>query len=270
MASSASVARCLAVVANQERIRRRKTLVIAAAVAGLGVWSAHGTQFNVHELFIGIPQILDLLGRMLPPDLSVLPRLIHPLVQTLEMALLGTTFAVIVVLPLAFLAATNTAPHPICSIAIRLMISVLRTVPELIWAMLLVTAVGLGPFPGVMAIMLHTIGGLGKLYYEAIEESPPGVIEAMQAMGVSRFRTIWYGIVPSILPGLLSNTLFYWEYNNRASTVLGLVGAGGIGFALTRALADFEYREVTTCLILIVLVLVVIEWLGADLRRRII
>jgi phosphonate transport system permease protein len=269
-ASAASVARSLAAVADHQRARRRKALLIVTVIGVLGLWAAHGTQFNIPKLITGVPQIVDLLGRMLPPDLTVLPRLAHPLLETLEMALLGTTFAVIVALPLAFLAATNTAPHAAVSVVVRLAVSVLRTVPELIWAMVLVTAVGLGPFPGVIALTLHTIGGHGKLYYEAVEASPRGVVEAMDAMGVGRFRTIWYGIVPSILPGLLSNTLFYWEYNNRASTVLGLVGAGGIGFALTRALADFQYHEVTTCLILIVLILIVIDRVSADLRRRII
>jgi phosphonate transport system permease protein len=152
----------------------------------------------------------------------------------------------------------------------RILIGSLRTVPELVWAMILVTAVGLGPFPGVIALTLHTIGGLGKFYYEAIESSSPGLIEAMQATGASRFKVIWFGVLPNVLPVMMSSTLFYWEYNNRASTVLGLVGAGGIGLALTHAMSDFRYREAVTCLILIVLILVVIDRFSAWLRSRII
>ena len=173
-------------------------------------------------------------------------------------------------MPLAFLAAVNTTPTPLVSVTVRLFIGVFRTVPELIWAMVLVTAVGLGPFPGVLALVLHSIGGLGKFYYEAIESADPGVMEAMEAAGASRFKMIWYGVMPNVIPVMMSSTLFYWEYNNRASTVLGLVGAGGIGLALTQALQDFRYPEVVTCLILIVLILVVIDRISAYLRGKII
>src|SRR3546814_840156 len=182
------------------------------------------------------------------------------------MALLGTTIPILVVLPLAFLSAVNTTPHPAVSVVSRILVGTLRTVPELVWAMLLVSAVGLGPFPGVLALTLHTTGGLGKFYYEAIEAVDPGVMEAMEAAGASRIMVIWFGVLPNALPIMMSTTLFYWEYNNRASTVLGLVGAGGIGLALTHALQDFRYPEVTTCLILIVLILIVIDRISAFLR----
>ncbi|MBT7941975.1 MAG: phosphonate ABC transporter, permease protein PhnE [Alphaproteobacteria bacterium] len=257
-------------VLEERRVTRRQYAIIAMVVLAATLWSAWGTEFNVPKLIEGLPLIYNLGERMLPPDFTILEDLVGPMVETLEMALLGTTIPIFFALPLAFLTAVNTAPSPMVSVLVRLFIGVFRTVPELIWAMVLVTAVGLGPFPGVLALTLHTIGGLGKFYYEAIESADPGVMEAMEAAGASRFKVIWFGVMPNVLPVMMSSTLFYWEYNNRASTVLGLVGAGGIGLALTHALQDFRYPEVVTCLILIVLILVVIDRISAFLRGKII
>jgi phosphonate transport system permease protein len=249
---------------------RRRHFAIAVVVVIVALWAARGTGFDPVKLAVGLPQFFELLGRMLPPDLDMLTRIGGPLLQTLEMALIGTTAGMVIALPLAFLAAGNTTPNAAFGTVLRMLIAALRTVPELIWAMVLVTAVGLGPFPGIIALTLHTIGGLGKLYYEAIESVPAGAQEAMTAVGAGRLRTILFGVMPNALPLLISNTLFYWEYNNRASTILGLVGAGGIGFALTNSIAGFNYREATTCLIAIVLILTVIDRLSASLRRRVI
>jgi phosphonate transport system permease protein len=257
-------------VAERRRVSRRQYALIAVVVLIAALWSAWGTEFNVPKLMTGMPAMYDLGARMMPPDVKVLPSLFWPMIETLEMALLGTTFPIFFALPLAFLAAVNVSPHPLVSAVIRLLIGTFRTVPELIWAMVLVTAVGLGPFPGVVALTLHSIGGLGKFYYEAIEATDPGVLDAMKAAGASRFKVIWFGVMPNVIPLMMSSTLFYWEYNNRASTVLGLVGAGGVGLALTQALADFRYNEVITCLALIVLILVVIDRFSAYLRGRII
>lgn len=254
----------------ERQATQRQFIIGAFVVATASLWAAWGTDFNLAKLAMGLPSFVELMGRMLPPDIHVLPNLMGPMIETLEMALLGTTIPIFIALPLAFLSAVNTTPHPVVSAVVRTLVGALRTVPELIWAMVLVTAVGLGPFPGVIALTLHSIGGLGKFYYEAIESIDPGIMEAMEAAGANRFKVILYGIMPNVLPLMMSSTLFYWEYNNRASTVLGLVGAGGIGLALTHALQDFRYQEVMTCLILIVLILVFIDRFSAFLRGRII
>lgn len=257
-------------VVAQRKATQRQFLLGGLIVITAAIWAAWGTEFSLVKLANGLPAFFDLMGRMLPPDINVVPSLMGPMIETLEMALLGTTIPIFFALPLAFLSAINTTPHPLVSILVRTLIGALRTVPELIWAMVLVTAVGLGPFPGVIALTLHSIGGLGKFYYEAIESTDPGIMEAMEATGANRFKVILYGVMPNVLPLMMSSTLFYWEYNNRASTVLGLVGAGGIGLALTHALQDFRYTEVMTCLIMIVLILVVIDRFSAFLRGRII
>jgi phosphonate transport system permease protein len=250
--------------------QRLRHLFIVALVLAVTVWSAYGTSFSVMKLASGVPQIADLLGRMLPPDAGVLRNIGWPLLQTLEMALVGTALGTVIAVPVAFLAATNTTPHRALGTIVRLLVGALRTVPELIWAMILVTAVGLGPFPGIIALALHTIGGLGKLQYEAIESIAPGPLEAMLAVGAGRTKTILFGVAPLAMPLFLSNALFYWEYNNRASSVLGLVGAGGIGFTLMQSVADFRYPAALTCVRAIVVVLAIIDRLSAVLRQRII
>lgn len=255
---------------EDRRARRKRHAAIVIGVAALSLWAAWGTAFNPVKLAAGLPQIAELAGRMFPPDAAILRKIGGPLLQTLEMAFLGTVLGTVVIVPIAFLTATNTTPSRVLGAVMRIVIGALRTVPELIWAMILVTAVGLGPFPGIIALALHTIGGLGKLQYEAIEGVPPGPLEAMAAAGAGRVKTILFGVVPLALPHFLSNTLFYWEYNNRASSVLGLVGAGGIGFTLTQSVADFRYHEALTCVLAIIVVLAAIDRLSAVLRRRII
>ena len=197
-------------VTERRRAARRQAFTIGAVIVAVAGWAAWGTDVSIGNLLSGMPAFFDLIGRMLPPDLSILGRLAGPMVETLEMALIGTTLPIVFALPLAFLCAVNTSPHPLVSVVVRALVGALRTVPELIWAMVLVTAVGLGPFPGVLALCLHTIGGLGKFYYEAIEATDPGVMEAMQAAGANRFKVIWFGVMPNVLPVMMSSTLFYW------------------------------------------------------------
>lgn len=253
---------------------RRKTLLdwflIAAILVAVGGWSAWGTNFNILTLIEGLPNIYKLGGRMLPPDLEIIPTLGGPLIETVQMALLGTTIPIFFAVPLALFCATNTRRNHTLGNILRILLNALRTIPELLWAMLLVSAVGLGPFPGTLALILHTTGGLGKFYYEIVETVDPGVVEAMEATGAGRFKVFWFGIIPSTLPNLISVALLYWDYNNRAATILGLVGAGGIGLTLTFAIQDFQYKEAVTCLIAIVLILTVIDRISAAVRSRVI
>jgi phosphonate transport system permease protein len=253
--------------------KRKQKVTFVFIILGLAVvflWASWGTGFNIPKLIVGIPHIYRLALRMLPPGTEILSRLVSPTIETIQMAFLGTLIPIFFVIPLSLMAALNTSPHPLIGYTTRILMNTLRSVPELIWALLLVSAVGLGPFPGVLALTLHTIGGLGKYYYEAIEAVDRNVIEAMEATGADRFKVIWFGILPTSLPVMMSSTLWYYEYNNRSSTILGLVGAGGIGLALTHAFQDFRYPEAITCLIIIVLIVTVVDRLSAYLRARII
>ena len=255
---------------DRRRQIRLQRLLVATVILAVAGWSAWGTDFNIARLLAGLPAINKLAGRMLPPNMEILGELGGPLIETLQMALLGTTIPIFFALPLALFAAANTRANRVTGGAARVLLHTLRTIPELLWALLLVSAVGLGAFPGVLALTLHTTGGLGKFYYEAIEAVDPGVIEAMKATGAGRFKIIWFGILPHCLPILMSSTLTYWDYNNRAATILGLVGAGGIGLTLTHAIQDFRYPDAVTCLILIIAVLTVIDRISAALRARVI
>jgi len=257
-------------VLEGQRERRLRYALTLLGLVGVFIWASWGTGFNVPKLIGGLPHVYRLACRMLPPATEVLPRLVKPTIETIQMALLGTVIPLFFAIPLSLVAALNTGPHPAISYTTRIVLNTLRTVPELIWALLLVSAVGLGAFPGVLALTLHTIGGLGKYYYEAIEAVDPKVIEAVEATGANRFKVIWFGILPTCLPVMMSSTLWYYEYNNRASTILGLVGAGGIGLALTHAFQDFRYTEAVTCLIIIVLIVTVVDRVSAYLRARII
>lgn len=247
-----------------------RNVVLIGFLGTITVWSALGTEFSITRFASGIPQIIELLDRMFPPNLHILQSLVRPTIETLQMALLGSTLPLLFAFPLSFLAAANTSPSRILSAFIRVIPAFLRTIPDLVWAMILVSAVGLGPMPGVLALTLHTIGGLTKMFYEAIENTEQGVVQAMEALGVGRSRTILFAIIPNVLPAMISCTLLYWEYNNRAATVLGLVGAGGIGFTLTQALTDFRYRDMMMCLVVIIAILVAIDFFSAYLRKKII
>lgn len=267
--SSIEVARPMS---RQKRITYRRVCFLAAALSllGLTIWSAIGTEVSLGRLATGVPQIMALLERMFPPNLSMLSSLLWPTIETIEMALLGTTLPIFIAVPLSLLAASNTAPNQLILLCTRVVAAFLRTVPDLVWGMILVSAVGLGPMPGVLALTLHAIGGMTKLFYEAIESSEKGPIEAMHALGAGRIHTILFGVLPNVLPSMISSTLLYWEYNNRSAAVLGLVGAGGIGLAMTQALADFRYRDVSMCLLVIVVILVAIDFFSASLRKKVI
>ncbi len=174
----------------------------------------------------------EMINRALPPEWNYLPQLCIPLWETLNIATLGTLLGMAIALPTAFLAAHNTTLHPlVCQLAL-LFIVTSRSVNSLIWALLLVAIVEPGVLAGVIAIGLRSIGFIGKLFYEAIEKINPEPVEAITATGASQIQILSYAIVPQVLPSFVGISLFRWDINIRESTVLGLVGAGGIGFSL--------------------------------------
>jgi phosphonate transport system permease protein len=186
------------------------------------------------------------------------------------MALLGTTLAVFVALPFAVLAARNTAPHRYVYQATRLALNAKRAIPDIIFALIFVAAVGLGPFSGVLALAVGSFGSLAKLYAEAIEAIDPQQTLAVTATGATRAQTFAYGVVPQALPLMASYTLLYFEHNVRSATILGIVGAGGVGFVLSRYMALFQYQRLMGALILIVVAVTVIDRASDALRKRII
>jgi phosphonate transport system permease protein len=224
--------------------------------------------FDTGRLAEGLPSIADLVAEMLPPDFSEAGRWVRPLLDTLAMSVSGTALAVAFSLPLALLAARNTSPHPLAYRAARGLLNGLRTVPELILGIIFVAAVGFGPLPGVLALGLHSIGMVGKFFAEAVEHADEAPVQAVRASGASPLQVIVHGILPQVLPQLADTALYRWEYNFRASAVMGAVGAGGIGLELMAALRIMHYRSVSAILLLILVLVTLVDGLGSYLRRR--
>jgi phosphonate transport system permease protein len=216
-------------------------------------------------------QMQDIGSRMMPPAWSFVNELWLPLWETINIATLGTLIGLILAVPVAFLAARNTTPSIrfVRPIALLLIVGS-RSINSLIWALLLVAILGPGMFAGILAIAFRSIGFIGKLLYEAIEEIDTTQVEAIEATGASSAQTMAWGVVPQIAPTLAGISVFRWDINIRESTVLGLVGAGGIGVKLEGALNTLAWPKVTMLLIVILATVVVSEWVTAKVRERLI
>jgi len=216
-------------------------------------------------------QAADISDRMFPPALRYFPELLAPLWDTINIATLGTLIAIVIAVPVAFLAARNTTPSPrMVRPPALLTIVASRSINSLIWGLLLVTIVGPGVFAGVIAIALRSIGFIAKLLYEAIEEIDASQVDAITATGASPLQVLDYGVVPQVLPAFAGISVFRWDINIRESTVLGLVGAGGLGLKLQASLNTLAWSQVTTILLVIFATVAVSEWISARVRHAVI
>ncbi|QKV55471.1 phosphonate ABC transporter, permease protein PhnE [Comamonas antarctica] len=242
---------------------------LALALGWVLVWSAGGAQMSWGELAAGLPQIGDFLARSVPPDLGILPRLWAPALETLQIAIWGTLLSILLALPLSFIAASNLHSWHGLRRATRQFLNVVRSINELILALVFVSAVGLGPFPGVLALALHGMGMLGKFFAESIEEIDNGPLEALRSAGASQLQVIAFGVVPQAITAWIAVVLYRFEVNLRSATVLGMVGAGGLGFELVASLKLFRYQETATCIIVITLMVILADLASNALRSRI-
>lgn len=263
-----------------------RTIVIFVAALVTYSWGIAGTEARPSELADGIPNIWNFLVRLMPPqwaleDFTVavgswsitsfpIPEIMFAIVETIQMALIGTTLAIIISLPFGLLAARNVSPHRWIYQSTRLLLNMNRAVPDIIFALVFVAAVGLGPFSGVLALTIGAIGFMGKLYAEAIESIDPQQVQAVTATGANRIQTFIYGVVPQALPLVASYSLLLFEQNVRSATILGIVGAGGVGFVLSKYMALFQYQELMGALALIILVVTLIDRVSDAVRRRIV
>ncbi|MBX9749086.1 MAG: phosphonate ABC transporter, permease protein PhnE [Roseococcus sp.] len=236
--------------------------IIAVCAVALGITGF----FDAERFADGIPAMAQLFSEMVPPDFSRWRAWLKPLLDTLAMSIAGTALAVVISLPLALLAAPNVSPHPVVQHATRTLLAFLRSVPEIIMGILFVAAVGFGALPGVLALALHSVGMVGKFYAEAIEHVDPKPLEAARAAGATRFQVITHAVLPQVMPQLSDITIYRWEYHFRASAVLGIVGAGGIGFELIAALRLMSYDQVSAILLAILACVLVVDGIGARLR----
>jgi phosphonate transport system permease protein len=242
--------------------------VTMGAVVVLGQ-AAVVSRARPQDLVTGVNGMADILRRSFPPDVQNLRPALGGVLETFDIALLGTCIAIVLSLPLAALAAENVSPSRPVYVVARGIIAITRAVPDLVWALLFVTAVGLGPFPGVLALSVHSIGMLGRLFAETIEDIDMGPVQALTLTGASRVQVVTHAVVPGLLPGLLGIALFRLDENVRSSLVLGFVGAGGIGFLILTAMNLFQYRQVATLLILTYLLVMLVERVATIARNRI-
>lgn len=243
-------------------------LLVVLAAFLLHGWS-QGVRVDGASLAVGGGRLWDFLAQAFPPDLERLPAILRSLVLTFEMALLGTILGAALSLPLGILAARNTSPHRLLYAAARGFISVCRTIPDMVWGLIFVIAVGLGPEAGVLALAVDAMGFCGRFFAEAIEEADPGPLEALRSNGSPEHAVILGAVVPACVPSFVATTMFALESATRSSVVLGLVGAGGIGIELSTSMALLRYDEAMTIILLIFVVVLGVERTSSYLRRRI-
>jgi phosphonate transport system permease protein len=288
----------------------KKSLAAAAIGTLILLWSFQGAKIRPGELLEGVPQIITTLGRMLPPDFTKItsaknyffpqdlsvPELLLPVpldenlsqirrrwwyntfpqtvigatLETVQMALAGTFLALVAAFPLGFLAARNMTPHRYVYYAVRGALNLVRTIPDLALGLLFVAAVGLGAFAGTLALAIHTATVLGKLLSESAENIDEGVVEALRATGAGYPQILSFAVLPQILPDLISFTLYRLETNIRAASVLGLIGAGGIGYLMNTSFRTFQYQEAAAIVLILIALVMVVDYLSSHLRKLVV
>jgi len=250
----------------RETLSRQAWLIVIALAAA---WSLRELDIDWVFFADAHEQAVDLVVRMWPPSWSYLPRVIHPLIETIHIATLGTVIAVALSLPVAFLAARNTTLNRFTWLFGRFLLVASRSVNTVIWGLVFVAIFGPGPIAGICAVAARSVGFIAKLVAEAIEEIDAGQVEAVVATGASPAQVRLIGVLPQIKPVLLGTSVYRWDINIRESSVLGFVGAGGIGLHLYGSINQFAWRQVLVILIAIFVVVLISEAVSAIVRRKI-
>ena len=247
-----------------------KTLVTIAIFSFVLVFVVNDLEIDFIKLVTDSSKYFgDILSRMLPPDFSNLNELVYAMFETIEIAFLGTFIAIVLSIPLGLFSARNLAPNYFVYLICKTIVIFFRAIPEFIIAMILVIAIGFGAMPGVLALGLHTMGFLAKFYAEDIEHINKGPIDALKSSGATKSQIISFGVIPQILPSFVANNLYILDRNVRMATMLGIVGAGGIGYELQSSFRMFEYERVSAIIILIFVTIFIIDHLSAFIRSKI-
>ncbi|MBP0444084.1 phosphonate ABC transporter, permease protein PhnE [Roseomonas sp. SSH11] len=248
---------------------RLRALALFLASTGLLVFGLWRLEFSPSRLVDGFGQLVHFLGLMIPPDPGTWSRtmlILRGLSETLAIALLGTLGAALLAFPLGFLAAWNTSVNRLVQFLSRRVLDSVRGIDALIWALIWVSVVGLGPFAGVLAILTSDIGTFGKLYSEAIEAADRKAVEGVTASGGGKLHGIRFGVLPAVLPVMAGHVLYMFESNTRSSTIIGIVGAGGIGLMLSEMIRTLEWGVVSFIVLLILVTVAVIDTISGRLR----
>jgi phosphonate transport system permease protein len=247
-----------------------KTHVFILSLLAALIFVVVDLEINFIKLFSDSSKyFIDILNRMLPPDFSNFKGLIYAMFETIEIAFLGTFIAIILSIPVGLFSARNLAPNYLVFLIARIITIFFRAIPEFIIAMILVIAVGFGAIPGVLALGLHTMGFLAKFYAEDIEHVNKGPIEALKSSGASKRQIISFAVIPQIIPSFVANNLYILDRNIRMATMLGIVGAGGIGYELQSSFRMFEYQKVSAIIIIIFVAIFLIDHLSSFIRSKI-
>lgn len=250
----------------------KRAIAILGVVAAVAIYwtSLSISEFDPNRLAEGTPVMLHWLGKAWPPDTHGFDLLLYRAAETFAMALVGTSLGCTMALPLCLLAARNINRNVFSQQVVRVILNALRGTDTLIFAIIFVVAVGLGPFAGVLGVSLHTAGIVAKLWSEAIESVDEGPMQAAMLSGATRIKTISYALLPDVVPMLVSVGLYAIEFNVRASTVLGLVGAGGIGQELKNSVDLLNFPRIFTIVMVILAIVTFVDQVSAYIRRRLI
>ena len=266
-ADLAALARRHAATQGRSRLHRALPLLVVAAMAGLFLFGLYWLDFSLGRLFSGSVALARFVALMVPPSPNAqLWLLLQALFETLAIALLGTLTAAILAVPFGLLAARNVVSNPLVHFAVRRLLDTIRSIDTLVWALMWIAVVGLGPFAGVLAIASSDFGAFGKLFSEAIEATDDRAVEGLRSAGAPRSAEVRFGLLPQVLPVLAGQVLYFFESNTRSATIIGIVGAGGIGLHLYEAIRTLEWQEVSFTVLMILCVVAVIDAVSSRLR----
>lgn len=292
-------AQVMQVLAQEKKLVTPARIVWALVAIAVLFYSAQVSELSFGELFEGSGNMAEYISRYYPPDFTDagFPKLrpekcpstaiaigligtnqllciategyIFDIIETIGMGVWGTLMAAIIAVPLSVIAAENIAPLPLVFV-VRRFLDAMRAINEIVFALVFIVAVGLGPFAGVLALFVHTAGTLGKLFSEAIEAIEPGPVEGIRSTGASKLQEVIFGVVPQVMPLWTSFTLYRFEANVRSASVLGIVGAGGIGVSLIQSFRGFKYGKVAAILLLLIIAVGIIDTVSSKIRQRLV
>ena len=244
-----------------------KNNIVIGIIVALLIVASYNIDANPFDFAEGIPNLAIILEEMLTVEPKYIPTALWAMFETIQMAFIGTVVGVVIALPLSMLAARNLNSKFVYA-PIRALLAAIRTFPSILWAILFVIMVGLGPFAGVLAVIMYTIGFVAKLQYESIEAIDPDPVDAVNSIGVSKWQLIRYVVIPESAPHLLSQILYMFDYNVRQTSILGLVGAGGIGFYIINYIKFFEYGKAAIFMLVVLVAVLVIDWVSVKIRDK--
>ncbi len=244
-----------------------KNNIIIGIIVALLVVASYNIDANPFDFAEGIPNLAIILEEMVAVEPKYIPTALWAMFETIQMAFIGTVVGVVIALPLSMLAARNLNSKFVYA-PIRALLAAIRTFPSILWAILFVIMVGLGPFAGVLAVIMYTIGFVAKLQYESIEAIDPDPVDAVNSIGVSKLQLIRYVVIPESAPHLLSQILYMFDYNVRQTSILGLVGAGGIGFYIINYIKFFEYGKAAIFMLVVLVTVLIIDWVSVKIRDK--